>query len=306
MIRLVVVPALDEGELGAAVERRLEPVAVAADRHARVVGREDERRRCARRRRRAPRSAASAIHGCQCFMPDVDGEPELALERGALRLGDLVQRRAPADAPVALDELLDRLRADGPAAADVLEVGGDVLEPRRAPVGHQDDRLSARPSSHFGPASGVSARTTRAHFASIGCESGEARDIPSASKPHAATSTAVRSCTSSTRRPRSAGSVAGRTPWPRLKMCPRRPATASRIRVRRRLDPLPGAEQQRGSRLPCTPRSRPTSLPAAVDRDPPVEPDHVPAGRRHVLEQVRRAGAEVDRRHVDASRMRAE
>src|SRR5437762_9626755 len=40
---------------------------------------------------------------------------------------------------------------------------------------------------------------------------------------HTRAATAVRSCTSSTRRPRSSGSVSGNTPLPRLKMLPRRP-----------------------------------------------------------------------------------
>ena len=59
------------------------------------------------------------------------GEARLLLESGTLSLGDLVERRAPADAAIALGQRLDRLRPNGPAAADVLEVGGDVL--RAAP-----------------------------------------------------------------------------------------------------------------------------------------------------------------------------
>jgi hypothetical protein len=70
--------------------------------------------------------------------PHVDGHVELALERGALGLGDLVERR-DADPAVARDELVDRLLRDRPPAADVGEVGRDVLDARRAPVGHEDD-----------------------------------------------------------------------------------------------------------------------------------------------------------------------
>ena len=56
-----------------------------------------------------------------------DREAGLDLERGALGLGDLVERRAAADAPVALGQLGHGLRPDRPPAADVLEVGRDVL-----------------------------------------------------------------------------------------------------------------------------------------------------------------------------------
>ena len=59
--------------------------------------------------------------------PEVHGDPELPLERGPLPLGDLVERRAAADAPVALGQLLHGRVGDGPALADVLEVRPDVL-----------------------------------------------------------------------------------------------------------------------------------------------------------------------------------
>ena len=61
------------------------------------------------------------------FHPHEDGNAELLLESGALRLRDLVQG-GDAEAAVAGDELVDRLLAGGPPATDVLEVGRDVLE----------------------------------------------------------------------------------------------------------------------------------------------------------------------------------
>ena len=39
---------------------------------------------------------------------DEDRRPELAFERGALALRDLVERRAPADPAIALGQLIDR------------------------------------------------------------------------------------------------------------------------------------------------------------------------------------------------------
>ena len=71
-----------------------------------------------------------------------DGDPELGLERGAGRLGDLVERVRVLDPEpaVARDEVLEVLGLDRPAAADVGVVGRHVLEPVRRPVGHQDDR----------------------------------------------------------------------------------------------------------------------------------------------------------------------
>jgi hypothetical protein len=78
--------------------------------------------------------------------PREDGQPELALERRARLIRDRVQRRGLVDPepPVALDEVLEQLRADRPPAADVGVVGGDVGEPLGAPVGHQDRHRAHR------------------------------------------------------------------------------------------------------------------------------------------------------------------
>ncbi len=252
-VRLVHVPALDEAQPGAPVERVLEPLAVAVDGQRRVVRREHE----------ADDRVGAALDRAVDGLGDprrpvlharVDREAELALQPCARPLGHVVERRAPADPPVALRELLDRLVGHRPARADVLEIRPDVREVGRAPVGHQHDR-----------------------------------------RLHAA----VRSWTSSTMRLRSAGSVSGSTPWPRLKMWPGRPPAASRIADRRRLDAREGPEQQRGIEVPLHAAIAADPLPPLVEPDAPVEADHVAPGLGHRLEQVRGAGSEVDRRHVD-------
>ena len=104
--------------------------------------------------------------------PGEDGQAELGLERGARRLGDLVQRVRLLDPepPVPRDEIVEVLRADRPAAADVGVVGRHVLQAVRRAVRHQDDG-----GAHTG---------TRA----------------------------VCSCTNARRRPSTSGSVSGITP----------------------------------------------------------------------------------------------
>ncbi len=73
----LVVPALDEGELGAAGEGLLELLAVAGDRETRVVGREHEPGDASAPGASAA-SAASAIRGVQCFIPVKTGRPSSA------------------------------------------------------------------------------------------------------------------------------------------------------------------------------------------------------------------------------------
>src|SRR5918995_1683947 len=213
--RLVVVPALDEDELGAPVEPRLEPLAIAGDREPRVVRREHQ----------AEHSRCAPFDGAIGGFPDpwppvlhaeVDGNPELQLERGPLPLGYFVERRTAADAPVALGQLLYGRVGDGPALADVLEVRTDVLRRGGRAVRHEDDDVAQ------------------------------------------AWTAAVRSCTSSRSRRSSAGSVLGRTPWPRLKMWPGRPSAASRIASVAHSTRSHEPRSSAGSRLPWTPRSAPT------------------------------------------------
>ena len=142
-------PAVDERELGAALERLRELGAVAADRHRGVVRGEhetDNRLRaagdCSLRRVGDPRRPV--LH------PGEDGHVELALERRARLLGDRVERRSVLDPEQAipLDEIVEQLRSNRLPAADVRVVRGDVAEPLGRPVGHQDDgdRRSSRHS----------------------------------------------------------------------------------------------------------------------------------------------------------------
>ena len=106
--RIVVVPALDEDELCSALERRLQPLAIAGDREAGVMRREhepDERLGSTRER---------SLHGLANPRPpvlhaDEDRYPELAFKPGTLRFGDHVERRAAADPAIAFRQLVDRL-----------------------------------------------------------------------------------------------------------------------------------------------------------------------------------------------------
>jgi hypothetical protein len=122
--RVVVVPAVDETELGTTVERRLELLAVPLDREGRIV------------RRKHESDDAVRLGGAGCGLGDVRRpvlHPELAFERGAGRLGDLVERVRVLDTepPVALDEVGELLGRDRPAAANVGVVGGYVGEALR-------------------------------------------------------------------------------------------------------------------------------------------------------------------------------
>ena len=65
-----------------------------------------------------------------------------------------------------------------------------------------------------------------------------------------------------------------------------------------------GPSSSVGSRLPWIARSWPIRSQASSMRDAPVDADDVAAGVAHVVEDRRRAGAEVDRRHARADRAR--
>ena len=77
---------------------------------------------------------------------------------------------------------------------------------------------------------------------------------------------------------------------------------------RARLDPLPRPEQHGRVEVALDAAVVADLGPGAVELDPPVDADHVAAGRRHPGENPRRRGAEVDRGHVeggqDAPRVR--
>ena len=107
------------------------------------------------------------------------------------------------------------------------------------------------------------------------------------------------SWTSSRSRPSAAGSVAGRTPWPRLNTWPGRPparSSTSRVAAATRSH---GPEEHRRVEVALHAAVLADERPADVERHAPVEPDHVAARVGQRCEQVRRPGPEVDRRHVD-------
>ena len=252
----IVVPALDEDELRVALgQRLLELRAVAGDRAARVVRREhetDDRRRTGRERRlgrrRDPR--LPVLHAGE------DGHAELPLECGARLLRDRVERIRVLDAEpaVALDEILEQLGADRPAAADVRVVRRHVLQPVGAAVRHQHHRDAAHGecswTSVVEPRERVGVRLRQHAVAEV-------------------------------------EDVAGPT------------ARAAQHVSRRLLDVRPRPEQDRRVEIALNAALCADRRPRAVELDTPVEPDDVAAGVAHVREEPGRAGAEVDRRHVD-------
>ena len=74
----LVVPALDEAQLGAAGERLLDLVAVARDRERASSAARARARRSSSAPAASARSAASAIRGVQCFIPVKTGSPSSA------------------------------------------------------------------------------------------------------------------------------------------------------------------------------------------------------------------------------------
>ena len=149
----LVVPAVDEAQIGAVAERLLELVAIALDRERGVVRCEheaDDRLRARRERRLGGVGDARrpVLHAGE------HGQPELRFERSARPLGDRVQRRRVLDAEpaVALDEIGEVLRCDRPAAADVGVVRGDVGEALGRAVRHQDDGVARHARSRSAPA----------------------------------------------------------------------------------------------------------------------------------------------------------
>ena len=123
---------------------------------------------------------------------------------------------------------------------------------------------------------------------------------PSAARPTSGPRAPSSWCTRSTTAPRMAGSVSGRTPWPRLKMCPvpgRR--GAGEHRPGRVLDDGPGGEAQRGVEVALHGTARRRRAGAASSSGTRQStPTHVGAGRGHQPEQLAGADAEVDAGHA--------
>ena len=143
-----------------------------------------------------------------------------------------------AEAAVALDEVVEELGPDRPAAADVRVVRGHVLEPLGRAVRHQDDR-GARSHPHL--------RRPLVRRA-----------------PRAAV--------------RTAGIRRGSDAVAEVEDVTRPPSRAREDLERRIFDPLPRAEQERPGRGCPGRRARARPRPSrASSGDPPVEADHVAA-----------------------------
>src|SRR5580765_144749 len=160
----------------------------------------------------------------------------------------------------AVDGSIDGL---GDSRRPVLHPGIDgkaelALEARARPLGHIVER---RPAADPPVALGqlldglVRDRTAGANVLEVRAD---VREVGRAAVRHQhdrGLHAAVRSWTSSTILFRSAGSVSGSTPWPRLKMWPGRPPAASRIAIAADSTRSNGPSRSAGSRFPCTPRS---------------------------------------------------
>ena len=189
-------------------------------------------------------------------MPVKTGSAELAFERGARLLGDRVQRVVLLDA----------------------ERGGSA---RRDPRGSRARSAGRRGCRRSTPGTSVEplGRAVR-HQHDGGA--------------HTRAST-VRACTSSVRRVTGVRVGLRQDPVAEVEDVAVAPARALEHVERRGLEPVPRREQRGGIEVALhAPLA--DELPALVERDAPVEPDHVAV---HLVEQRRGPGAEVDRRHVD-------
>ena len=144
----VLAPAPHQGELEPSTGRLEQLLLVGADRQRRVVGghRDGDD---------APHAVAhDPLHGIlDERMPvahaDVDGQAQRLGERRSLRFRPSPDGRAAADLRVVAADLGDELRTRVAAAADVEQVGLDVIQRLRPAVGHQDDRVGL---TRHGPA----------------------------------------------------------------------------------------------------------------------------------------------------------
>ena len=107
------------------------------------------------------------------------------------------------------------------------------------------------------------------------------------------------SCTRSVSRARMSGSVSGSTPWPRLKTWPGRASRArSRIARARGSTTSQPASSTDGVEVALQRLAAADPARRLVERDPPVDADHVRARLAEQAEQLAGADAEVDARHA--------
>src|SRR5438309_8942782 len=74
----------------------------------------------------------------------------------------------------------------------------------------------------------------------------------------------------------------------------RAPRGAQQHSARLTFDDLPGSQQNSGLEVTLDALVESDAAPCFVEREAPIHTDHVAAGGCHLLQQVRRTGAEVD------------
>ena len=108
------------------------------------------------------------------------------------------------------------------------------------------------------------------------------------------------SWTMSTRARALSTGVCGRTPWPRLKMWPGRPAAWSRTAIARRRSSAVSAKQGHRVEIALDRAVVADHLPGVVEPHAPIDADHRGARFGEQRQELRVAGGEVD--HGDAGR----
>ena len=217
------------------------------------------RRRCPRRLRRA-RSAASAMRGVQCFMP-VNTGTSPSSRSSAARVSSVTAFSGDSSSI--------------PSCAVALDEVVDQLGP---------DRPSAADVAVVRGNVGEPLRRAVRHQHDRRLQT---------------RASTVASCTNSRQPPENGRVCFGWHSVPKVEYMTRPPSGTLENIARLGLDSLPRPKQQSGIEVALNAAVVADLVPAAVEWDPPVEPDHVAARLRHVAEQRRRARAEVDRRHVD-------
>ena len=97
--------------------------------------------------------------------------------------------------------------------------------------------------------------------------------------------------------------VSGRTPWPRLKICPGTAAGAAQDFCHSAFDFFRRSEQRDRIEVALDGDVVADGGPAFVKIDTPVQADDIAAGGADVLQQTGGAGAEVDHRHTGNDRV---
>ena len=272
------VPVLDHDEIerptvaraATRVGRGTRPAFVVAHAGSGEVRREHEPDQSARRRRvpgrrPPPRSAGGANLAPAATTKRPGARASSApSDRPDLRSGALVEWRRPSDGPVAAIEVGQQFRRRWAASPDL---GVERGRARRASVGVP----CAMTSSPMG-------------FTAL----------PGAS----AARSGVDSCTSSTMRASTPGSVSGSTPWPRLNMCPVPPPRSSTSRVCASTTSHGGQAAWSGRGCPAARTPGPTRRRASSSGTRQSTPT-TSAPAPPSAQQFARPDAEVDPRHAE-------